>query len=331
MRKMSFAICIVMMISLCFNGALAAPKRNDDFIYEAKGKGIRIIKFIGDETELLSVPSEIDGKPVKTIGSNAFEDCTVDTIVLPETISTIEEDAFYSSKCKEIIFSPNSKQLTITGGAFFLCVNLESLFFPSSVSFKKGKLGSICPFRAGNYLKNILIDDNNKDYELLDGILITKKTKELVLYPSGNKEKTIRLPDGIKSIGKYAMMETKSTDLIIPDSVTTIENAAFFSNDIERITIGSGVRKMGEDTFRFSRKLKEVIISEGTTVIGRGAFYDCPHLEYIIIPNSVKEIGKNAFGDNYKVKIIAEAKSKAAQYAMKNGLEVIDPEEWSNR
>ena len=176
-----------------------------------------------------------------------------------------------------------------------------------------------------------MIDKNNKDYELVDGILITKKTKELVLYPSGNREETISLPDGIKSIGKYAMMETKSTNLIIPDSVTTIESSAFFSNDIERITIGSGIKKMGDDAFRFGRKLKEVIISEGTTVIGRGAFYDCPNLEYIIIPNSVKKIGKDAFGNNYKVKIIAEAKSKAAQYAIKNGLEVIDPEEWSKR
>ena len=176
-------------------------------------------------------------------------------------------------------------------------------------------------------MKSISIDENHKEYEIIGGALVNRKTKELILYPLGNNEETIIIPEGIKSIGAYAMMETKCVNLIIPDSVSSIEKSAFFSNEIENLTIGAGVKKMGNDAFRFSRKLQTVTIMEGATVIGAEAFENCKNLKSIVIPASVKQIGKDAFKDNYTVLIITPAKSVAAQYAQKNGLEHVEPTE----
>jgi len=86
------------------------------------------------------------------------------------------------------------------------------------------------------------------------------------------------------------------TFVAIPDSVTSIEESAFWG--CERLTfvvIPKGVASIGEDAFSDCKRLTSVTIPEGVTEIGDGAFIDCENLTSVVIPDNVTEIGGAVF------------------------------------
>ena len=86
------------------------------------------------------------------------------------------------------------------------------------------------------------------------------------------------------------------TELIIPDSITSIENVAFSNcSGLKNVTIPEGVTSIGESAFSRCSGLKNVTIPEGVTSIGYRAFSGCSGLTSIIIPDSVTSIRYYAF------------------------------------
>ena len=86
------------------------------------------------------------------------------------------------------------------------------------------------------------------------------------------------------------------TDLVIPNSVTTIGSYAFYDcSGLTSVTIPNSVTSIGYDAFRGCSGLKSVTIPNSVTSIGSGAFYNCTGLTTITIPNSVTSIGSSAF------------------------------------
>jgi uncharacterized protein YjdB len=71
------------------------------------------------------------------------------------------------------------------------------------------------------------------------------------------------------------------------------------SYNVKKITIGSGVTKIGDRAFEYFYNLTEVNFSEDSklTKIGEKAFNDCGKLSSITVPKTVKSIGEDAFYD----------------------------------
>ena len=94
----------------------------------------------------------------------------------------------------------------------------------------------------------------------------------------------------------YSDENTEITDLILPNSVTSIGNYAFYGcSALTSVTIPNSVTSIGERAFRECSGLISVTIGNSVTSIGDCAFYDCSGLTSITIPNSVTSIGNNAF------------------------------------
>ncbi len=68
----------------------------NNFYYSIYDSYIVIDYYFGDETEVV-VPSEIDGMPVITLGTAAFENSKAQKITVPATIKNFGEDAFGQS------------------------------------------------------------------------------------------------------------------------------------------------------------------------------------------------------------------------------------------
>ena len=260
---------------------------------------------------------------VTTIGISAFEACRgLTSVIIPKSVTTIGVSAFhecgnladikvaagnsvYDSRdncngivekktntlirgCKNTII-PNSVT-TIGGYAFTGCSSLTSLTIPGSVTEIEAGTFSGC-----SGLADIKVAAGNSVYDSRDNCngIVEKKTNTLIA--------------GCKNT-------------IIPNSVTTIEEYAFFGcYDLTSITIPEGVSYIGDYAFGGCSGLTSITILEGVTDIGNCAFFACKNLTSITIPESVTSIASTAFEYSGLKTIRGYAGSYAETYAKKNG------------
>jgi len=115
-------------------------------------------------------------------------------------------------------------------------------------------------------------------------------------FTSCGKLNTIKLPEGLEAIGKYAFGYCKIKSLSIPNSVTSIGDNAFTSCEkLNTIKLPEGLETIGKYAFSHCR-FKEIVIPNSVTSIEHAAFYS-GSLERVSFKNNsrLKHIGDYAF------------------------------------
>lgn len=91
-------------------------------------------------------------------------------------------------------------------------------------------------------------------------------------------------------------------DVVIPDGVTEIGNAAFIVCEaVTSVVIPEGVTRIGWVAFSACSCLKSISLPDSITSIEESAFDNCRTLECISVPSGVVNIGKGAFKNCCKV------------------------------
>ena len=240
----------------------------------------------------ITIPSEIDGKPVTSIGDDAFSHCTgLTSITIPNSVTSIGDGAFWDCTRLTSITIPNSVT-SIGGSAFEYCTGLTSITIPNSVT----SIGRYA-FDGCTGLTSINVASGNNYYSGINGVLFNKKKTELIRYPEGKSQTSYTIPNSVTSIGNYAFEYcTGLTSITIPNSVTSIGNYAFYKcTGLTSITIPNSVTSIGEMAFEYCTGLTSITLGNSVTSIGRYAFYGCSGLTSITIPNSVTTIEYLAF------------------------------------
>ena len=209
-----------------------------------------------------------------------FRDKNTTSYVIPDSVTSIENGAFYGCSFLNSVLIPKSV-ISIGEGAFEFCSSLSSVVLPDGVT----SIGKSA-FRGCRSLSDIVIPDGVTsigDYafngcESLTGIVI---------------------PDSVTSIGTWTFCGCSSlSSLVIPDGVTSIGNNAFRScKSLTDIVIPDGITSIEYGTFWGCGSLTDIVIPNSVTSIGDGAFNGCESLTNIVIPNSVTSIGDGAFDD----------------------------------
>ncbi len=185
---------------------------------------------------------------VKSIDNYAFSGCTsLTSVTIGNGVTSIGGAAFEG--CKSLTSVTIGNGVTSIGGAAFEgCKSLTSITIPDSVT----SIGRYA-FRWCSSLVEINVGGENASYSSENGVLFNKEKTKLITYPSGKKDEFY----------------------VIPDSVTSIDNSAFYN----------------------CTSLTSINIPDGVTSIGGDAFGDCTSLTSITIPDSVTSIGGDAFNN----------------------------------
>ena len=207
---------------------------------------------------------------LKRIGSSAFSACDFSSIKLKNGIKTIAYDAFeFNSKLKKITLPDKAK---IVGKRYMKYFETDAL---------------------------ISVNKKSKIYSSQNGALYNKKKTILYQYPEKSKKTSLKIPKSVKTIYKYAFLNSKLKKVSMGNKVKKIQEYAFLQSEkLQSITLSKNISVLGESVFSHGRKLSSRRLPEKLKKIPDGAFSDCNKLKKIKFPkeNVINSIGDSAFG-----------------------------------
>lgn len=266
-----------------------------------------------------------------TITARTFYLCYATEVVIPTSVTLIEQQAFDSFRGDTITFKDvkdgeTAKELVIEDGnsisslyslgAFANCYYLTTIKFPERTT----KIGVAAFCSSGSLkLKTVVIPS-------------TVTTIGAGAFYNANELTSFTITDDpengkaskLATIGKNAFYGFGCANITLPDSVTSIGEKAFGSSLLTSVTIPKNVSSIGTSAFVSSPSLVSVTFAKGCAIeaINESVFYWCKNLttvgsirsvtvgetsqdEFVegALPFGVKTIGKNAFY-NSKLKTI---------------------------
>ena len=272
------------------------------------------VTSIGDDAfrECTNLTSVTIPNSVTSIGKDTFSGCGLTSVTIPSSVTSIGEYVFAGCSDLTSITIPSSVT-SIGKGTFYDCSGLTSIDIPSSVT----SIGDYA-FNQCTGLTSVTIPNS-----------VTSIGDYAFYYCTGLT--SIEIPSSVTSIGlsafygcsaliKVKIFDITSwcnisfsdnplcyahnlyinnelvSDLIIPSSVTSIGNHAFWGcSGLKSVEIPNSVVSIGELAFGECSGLKSVEIPNSVVSIGLLAFAGCSGLTSVTIPNSVTSIGDDAF------------------------------------
>jgi hypothetical protein len=236
--------------------------------------------------------------PVVSVGEKCFQKTKIETIILPETIRSIMNNAFENCDQLTSISLPDS--LTSIGTkAFSGCTLLESIKIPKNVStistraFVSSEVGFIT-------LDNIEVDPENSHYCVIGDCLIEKNTKTL---HTGTNKSVIPSDGSVTRIAQHAFFRSKLENIVIPDCIERIESNAFArSIYLTEITLPTGCT-ISDTVFSWCYSLSKVTLPSDIKEITTYAFNACP-IETLVIPAQVTSLTSHSFSNNSALKTV---------------------------
>ena len=312
-RLLSFVLAVLMIVSILPATALAANivdsgtcgAKGSNLTWTLDSEGVLTISGSGDmhDYDFPSAPwydsrsrvkSAVIADGVTSIGDDAFKGCTsLTSVTIPDSVTSIGWDAFEDCTSLTSVTIPDSVT-RIGEQAFDGCKSLASVTIPDSVT----SIGDGA-FYCCDSLTGIWVNEGNNNYSNdASGVLFDKGMTALIQCPGGFSG-AYTIPDSVTSIDNRAFYSCKSlTSVTIPNSVTIIGERAFsYCTSLTSVTIPNSVTSIGDNAFNSCESLTSVTIPDSVTSIGEYAFAYCTSLTSVTIPDSVTSIGEYAFRD----------------------------------
>lgn len=235
-----------------------------------------------NDSKVIKFPST-----VKVLGNRIYDYLKQDSFHIVESVRIITGNPFVNCSGKMVCDSP-------------------SFIFEHGVLYDKDR----------RKLISVLWDNNiQNQYEYIDPRIIiigrfsfygkvvdSKKPLELppnVLYIGDSAFRSssidIILPDNVIEIAKSAFASSKIKNIVLPTSLCTLGEKAFYNcSSLKTISLSPNVKVIEKDTFH-GCNFDRIYIPEGVKILKECCFCACTSLKEVRLPNSVERIEKYAF------------------------------------
>ncbi|MBR2023792.1 MAG: leucine-rich repeat domain-containing protein [Clostridia bacterium] len=229
------------------------PERTDELI---------VVGFEGN-SQIITIPREHEGKPVKGIADGVFENSGIVSVTLPEGLSYIGDNAFAGCKRLETVRHKNCFY-TIGDNAFYGCDKLSSIELEGHTTYPK-TIGE----RAFYGCESITVVP-------FDGIGIDKD-----IY-----------------IGDEAFANCSGlTSVSLPTSIAYLGKDVFANCDSLQYNIKSGLKYLGNTNNPYAclmgatDGISVIELDEGCNVIAPFALANCTSVSEMVLPNMKTHLG----------------------------------------
>ena len=233
--------------------------------------------FFSSEDFTLVLPSTL-----KTIGQTAFFYAHIQEIVIPAQVTTIEENAFSSNNLRSIAVADGNTAFTVKDGALYTSdmtrlmavttMTVEHIDVPDSVTHIDG-----ATFRGAASLRSVHLGKGVADLDLR-------------MTPFSGCTSLAEITVSSENAQYYAV-----------DDVLFAKDGALVHYPSQKqdatYSVPAGVKKISNFTMAYNSYLQKLILPHGLTTIEGSAFYNCTSLSSISIPGTVESIRGSAFYD----------------------------------
>lgn len=265
--------------------------------------------FQSNNITTLSIPENIT-----SIGSFAFADNSISKLTLSDGVTSIDESAFKNNFIKRLEV-PDS--VTTIGDFSFSNNKLEYIDTGDGLNRVTkdtftGNTNTISEVKFGNSIlsipNSIFINTPNLT-KVTFGSNVTSIGSSA--FNGCSKLSSVTFGNKLQTIGNNAFDSCSITRLVLPDSLTTLGNKAFYNNPFEYIDTGDGLKAIDYNTFSYrdngdysgnggnaskpNTKLKTLIIGNSVETIGNCSFCNYNSLVNLTLGNSLTTIGDYAF------------------------------------
>lgn len=283
------------------------------------------------ENSGLSLCSLLTGSQIQSIDSKAFYKSNLAAMMFGNAtnLKTLGASAFESSQLQQIWDIPSS--ITTIGNRCFAGTYISEITIPQKVVTLGGS-GNNSPFIGCTRLTTIKWNAENFDKNTAPFANVCSQISSLTF---GSSVKIIAdslfskcnipslyLPSTLKTIRHAAFYSCSkiANDIIIPDSVTQIENSAFYASGMPRIVFSNNISELAAGVCFQCPNLKTAEFTNYNAIcqtIGSQAFQNCTQLSIVKLPKTIHTIGPSAFENcsNFTFQTAAVDTTYASKYA----------------
>ncbi len=197
--------------------------------------GWELCRYRGLTFGTVEIPAEIEGKPVISLGKNAFHLSKVKHVIVPGSVKYIKEGAFENSKLQSIYLHDGTE--VIEKEAFSECKSLCEVRLPNTL--KTIKDGA---FKECKALKTLRLPDGLEEIGRsvfsgsgIERVFIPKTVKSIGFLAFHCPVAEVVFEDGCAAALDHGIFDLEDSfkSLYIPDSITQIHGNLFEKVDLQ--------------------------------------------------------------------------------------------------
>jgi PKD repeat protein len=298
-----------------------AEARTDGWTYTSDGTSVTITGYSGPDSNV-TIPGEIDGLPVTTIGDSACKGLTsLTSVVIPDNVTTIGSSAFYGCSDLTVMVFNGNAPTTVGSNWAYGCTNLVAYYYEGASGFTTPWNDVPC-YPTGAATAEFSSDIVYGTAPFTAQFTYTGVGATALAWDFGNDgtvDSTEReTSNTYDTVGTYSVSlnvsnpwgsdsEVKTAYITVAEPVDNFT----YASDGTSVTItgysgpggdvvipdtiaGLPVTVISSSVFK-NVALTSVIIPDSVTTIGSSAFYGCSGLTSVTLPYSMTTIGSSAF------------------------------------